>query len=165
MSTKTQPQTSATRWLSSPEMRAWRAFVTASTRLQEAFDRDLAPHGLSMPDYEVLAHLSEAPDRRLRMSELADISLISRSRLSHRMKVLEGAGWVTREMCVDDRRGFFAVMTEAGWQKIVAAAPDHVASVRRHLIDVLTTEELEVMAAAFEKVVAGLRSNANVCEQ
>lgn len=156
-------ETTATRWLSAPEMRAWRAFVIGSTRLQEAFDRDLADHGLSMADYEVLAHLSEAPDRRLRMSELADISLISRSRLSHRMKVLEAAGWVTREMCIDDRRGFFAVMTDAGWEKIVAAAPDHVRSVRRHLIDVLTPEELEVIAGAFERVVAGLRSSTDVC--
>lgn len=154
-----------TRWLSTAEMRAWRAFVIGSTRLQEAFDRDLAIHGLSMADYEVLAHLSEAPGRRLRMSELAEISLISRSRLSHRMKVLESQGWVTREMCVDDRRGFFAVMTESGWQKIVTAAPDHVASVRCHLIDVLTPEEMAVLAGAFEKVVEGLRASSDVCEQ
>lgn len=161
----TPSTTAEVRWLTSPEMRAWRAFVIGSTRLAEAFDRDLAPHGLSMADYEVLAHLSEAPDRRLRMSELAEISLVSRSRLSHRMKVLEAAGWVTREVCVDDRRGFFAVMTEAGWRKIVSAAPDHVASVRRHLIDVLTAKELEVLAGAFEKVVASLRSTSQVCEQ
>jgi DNA-binding MarR family transcriptional regulator len=155
--------TTTTRWLTPAEMRAWRAFVIGSTRLQEAFDRDLVDHGLSMADYEVLAHLSEAPGRQLRMSELADISLISRSRLSHRMKVLEAAGWVTRQVCTEDRRGSFAVMREEGWRKIVAAAPDHVASVRRHLIDVLTPEELEVIAGAFERVVAGLRSSSDVC--
>jgi DNA-binding MarR family transcriptional regulator len=153
-----------TRWLNAEEMRAWRAFVIGSTRLQEAFDRDLVDHDLSMADYEVLAHLSEAPGRRLRMSELADISLISRSRLSHRMKVLESMGWVTREVCTDDRRGFFAVMTDSGWEKIVAAAPDHVASVRKHLIDVLTPEEMAVVATAFERVVAGLRSQGEAYE-
>lgn len=157
--------TQSVRWLTSPEMRGWRAFVIGSTRLTESFDRDLAPHGLSMADYEVLAHLSEAPGRRLRMSELAEISLISRSRLSHRMKVLESAGWVTREVCVDDRRGFFAVMTEEGWSKIVSAAPDHVRSVRRHLIDVLTPAELEVLAGAFEKVIASLRTTSEVCSE
>lgn len=147
------------KWLSAAEMKAWRAYVIASTRLSEAFDRDLAPHGLSMADYEVLAHLSEAPGRRMRMSELADISLISRSRLSHRMKVLEAAGWVTRETCPDDRRGSFAVMTKAGWEKIDTAAPDHVESVRRHLIDVLTPAEMAVVAEGFERLIGKLRSS------
>lgn len=150
---------SMTKWLTPAEMKAWRAYVTASARLAEAFDRDLASHGLSMADYEVLAHLSEAPDRRMRMSELADIALISRSRLSHRMKVLEAAGWVTRESCPDDRRGSFAVMTESGWKKIVQAAPDHVSSVRRHLIDVLSASELAMVADSFERTIGKIRAN------
>lgn len=147
-----------TRWLTPEEMKAWRAYVIGSRRLSEAFDRDLAPHDLSGADYEVLAHLSEAPGRRMRMSELAEIALISRSRLSHRMKVLESAGWVQRESCPEDGRGSFAVMTEAGWKKIVEAAPDHVASVRDHLIDVLTPQELAIVAEAFGRVIAKLRS-------
>jgi DNA-binding MarR family transcriptional regulator len=140
-------------------MRAWRAYVIASTRLAEAFERDLAAHGLSLADYEVLAHLSEAEGRRLRMSDLADISLISRSRLSHRMKVLEELGWVTREVCTDDRRGSFAVLTEKGWERIVQAAPDHVESVRRHLIDVLDGDEREALASGFERVIATMRAD------
>lgn len=148
-----------TKWLTPEEMRAWRAYVIGSTRLSEAFDRDLAPHGLSMADYEVLAHLSEAPGRRMRMSELAEIALISRSRLSHRMKVLESSGWVVREPCPEDRRGNIAVMTEAGWQKIFTAAPDHVESVRRHLIDALTPQELTTLADAFERLLTQLRAS------
>lgn len=147
------------RWLTPEEMRAWRAYVIGSTRLSEAFDRDLAPHGLSGADYEVLAHLSEAPGRRMRMSELADIALMSRSRLSHRMKVLESQGWVVRESCPDDRRGSFAVMTQSGWEKIYSAAPDHVESVRTHLIDVLTPSELAVIAEGFERVISKLRAS------
>ena len=80
------------KWLTPGEMRAWRAYIIASRRLYEALDRDLADHGLSMADYEVITQLSDAPQRRMRMSELAENSLLSRSRLSHRMKVLEVAG-------------------------------------------------------------------------
>lgn len=139
-------------WLNPDEMRAWRAYIVASRRLYEAFERDLADHGLSMADYEVISYLSEAPERRVRMSELAQASLLSRSRLSHRMKVLEEAGIVRRESCSDDRRGAFAVLTEKGWQTIVAAAPDHVTSVRERFIDLLKSDELELLASVFERV-------------
>lgn len=146
-------------WLNPEEMRAWRAYIIASRRLYEAFERDLASHGLSMADYEVIAYLSEAPDRRARMSELAAASLLSRSRLSHRMKVLEEAGIVRRESCNDDRRGAFAVLTEKGWQTIVAAAPDHVASVRTRFIDLLQKDELATLATIFERVGAKLQES------
>ncbi len=148
-----------TKWLTPREMRAWRAYVIASRRLSEALDRDLSPHGLSMADYDVIAHLSEAPERRMRMSELADLSLLSRSRLSHRMKVMEEAGLVKRESCDDDRRGSFAVLTEKGWQAIVAAAPDHVSSVRTRLIDVIDSNEQDTLASMFERVGQRLKEN------
>ena len=118
----------APRWLNPTEMKAWRSYIIASRRMLEALDTDLDGHDLSMADYEILAQLSDAPERKMRMSELAEIALLSRSRLSHRMKVMEKAGWVKREACPSDKRGYFAVMTAKGWKAIVAAAPDHVES-------------------------------------
>ena len=90
------------RWLNPREMKAWRAYIIASRRLLEALDTDLVGFDLSMADYEVLAQLSDAPGRRMRMSELAELAMVSKSRLSHRMKVMEKAGWVKRETCKED---------------------------------------------------------------
>ncbi|MDP1712647.1 MAG: MarR family transcriptional regulator [Candidatus Nanopelagicaceae bacterium] len=147
------------RWLNPVEMRAWRSYIIASRRLLEALDTDLAGHDLSMPDYEILAQLSDAPERKMRMSELADIAMLSRSRLSHRMKVMEKAGWIRREACPDDKRGYFAVMTPKGWKAIVAAAPDHVESVRTRFVDQLTRADQIALAQIFEKVGTALRAN------
>ena len=147
------------RWLNPAEMKAWRRYIIASRRLLEALDSDLDCHELSMADYEVLAQLSDAPDRRMRMSELADVAMLSRSRLSHRMKVMEKEGWVRREACPDDKRGFFAVMTPKGWKAIVAAAPDHVESVRGRFVDLLSKEDQKVLAEIFSRVEDGLRTN------
>lgn len=138
-------------------MKAWRSYIIASRRLLEALDLDLDGHGLSMADYEVLAQLSDAPGRRLRMSELAEIAMLSKSRLSHRMKVMERAGWVRREVCTEDRRGSFAVMTEAGWKAIVKAAPSHVASVRQRYLDHLSVKDQEDVAKIFERLQSELR--------
>jgi DNA-binding MarR family transcriptional regulator len=129
------------RWLNAAEMKAWRRYIIASRRLLEALDSDLEDHELSMADYEVLAQLSDAPERKMRMSELADVAMLSRSRLSHRIKVMEKAGWVKREACPVDKRGYFAVMTAKGWKAIVAAAPDHVESVRGRFLDHLSKED------------------------
>lgn len=138
-------------------MKAWRSYIIASRHLLEALDNDLDGHDLSMPDYEILAQLSDAPERRLRMSELAEITLLSRSRLSHRMKVMEKAGWVKRESCPSDKRGFFAVMTPKGWKAIVAAAPDHVASVRSRFVDHLSNQEQVVLAGIFSRIEESFR--------
>ena len=145
------------RWLNAAEMRAWRRYIIASRRLLEALDDDLAAHDISMADYEVLAQLSEAPDRRMRMSELADVAMISRSRLSHRIKVMEKSGWVKREACPIDKRGYFAVMTPKGWKAIVAAAPDHVASVRERFLDALDKSDQKVLAEIFERVATRIK--------
>jgi DNA-binding MarR family transcriptional regulator len=145
------------KWLSPTEMAAWRRYIVASRRLIEALDTDLDQHDLSMADYEILAQLSDAPDRRMRMAELAEIAMLSRSRLSHRMKVMEDAGWVRREACPDDKRGFFAVMTAKGLKAIVAAAPDHVASVRSRFVDKLSKADQIVLAEIFERVGNDLR--------
>jgi len=147
----------APQWLSPAEMKAWRSYIIASRHLLEALDNDLVGHDLSMPDYEILAQLSDAPERRLRMSELAEITLLSRSRLSHRMKVMEKAGWVKREACPSDKRGFFAVMTPKGWKAIVAAAPDHVASVRSRFVDHLSSQEQVVLAGIFSRIEESFR--------
>ena len=145
-------------WLNPTEMAAWRRYIVASRRLIEALDTDLDQHDLSMADYEILAQLSDAPDRRMRMAELAEIAMLSRSRLSHRMKVMEEAGWVRREACPDDKRGFFAVMTAKGWKAIVAAAPDHVASVRSRFVDKLSKADQIILTEIFERVGNDLRA-------
>ena len=155
-----QNATSTTpRWLTPVEMKAWRNYIIASRHLLEALDTDLVGHDLSMPDYEILAQLSDAPGRKMRMSELAEIAMLSRSRLSHRMKVMERAGWIRRESCPEDKRGYFAVMTPKGWKAIVAAAPDHVESVRTRFIDHLTRADQVALAQIFEKVGVALRAN------
>jgi DNA-binding MarR family transcriptional regulator len=148
-------------WLTPTEMAAWRRYIIASRRLLEALDTDLDQHDLTMADYEILAQLSDAPERRMRMAELAEIAMLSRSRLSHRMKVMEEAGWVRREACPDDKRGFFAVMTAKGWKAIVAAAPDHVASVRSRFVDKLSKADQIALAEIFERVGNDLRSEIN----
>ena len=150
---------STPRWLNPTEMKAWRGYIIASRRLLEALDLDLDAHELSMADYEILAQLSDAPDRSMRMSELADVAMLSRSRLSHRMKVMEKAGWVKRVACEDDKRGYYAVMTPKGWKAIVAAAPDHVESVRNRFVDHLNKADQVAIAEIFERVTKSLREN------
>ena len=151
------PSAPTPKWLNPREMRAWRSYIIASRRLLDALDTDLDCHDLTMPDYEVLAQLSDAPGRRLRMSELAEIAMISKSRLSHRMKVMEKAGWVRRELCEEDRRGSWAIMTDRGWKAIVAAAPAHVGSVRARFVDHLTTKDQEDLAKIFDRLLVQLR--------
>ena len=147
-----------TEWLSDSEQRSWRAWLAASTLLEDRLTRDLvAAKGLTMADYEILVRLSEHPERRIRMSELAELTLSSRSRLSHQIDRMENAGLVTREVCAQDRRGSFAVLTDTGWNMLVASAPDHVASVREHLVDVLTPEEFRALGEASAKIVAHLQ--------
>ena len=140
-------------WLNEDEQRSWRAWLSVSLLLHDRLNRELqAQHGLTMADYEILVRLSEIPERRMRMSDLADVTLSSRSRLSHQIDRMEKAGLVEREHCTDDRRGAFAVLTELGWSTLVATAPDHVASVRAHLVDQLTPAEFAALGAACQKV-------------
>lgn len=150
---KASPQDVSVEWLSTQEQASWRSWLSAVTLLTDRLNRDLlAEHGLSGMDYEILVRLSETPDRRIRMSDLADRTLASRSRLSHQIDRMERAGLVERESCADDRRGAFAVLTDAGWERLVQAAPDHVRSVRDHLVDVLTPEEFAALGAACRKI-------------
>ncbi|MEY4169049.1 MAG: hypothetical protein RLZ94_122 [Actinomycetota bacterium] len=147
-----------TRWLTDDEQRSWRAWIAVSLLLPDRLSRDLQEESeVSLADYVILMHLSEAPDRRLRMSELADATMSSRSRLSHQIDRLSAAGLVDREPCSGDRRGFFAVLTPAGWDFVVQVAPDHVASVRKRLVDVLTPEEFAEFGRLCAKVAEQLR--------
>jgi DNA-binding MarR family transcriptional regulator len=91
------------------------------------------------------------------MSELAEVAMLSKSRLSHRMKVMEKAGWIRRQECEVDRRGSWAVMTDKGWRAIVAAAPDHVSSVRRRFLDQLSVKEQEALTSTFAHLTEELR--------
>jgi DNA-binding MarR family transcriptional regulator len=134
------------RWLDAQEMRAWRGLLDMNRLLFEQINRELSRRsGLSSADYEVLVRLSEAPDRRLRMSELAIQSLSSKSRLSHQVSRLERQGWIRREDCPTDRRGAFATMTDAGYAVLEEAAKGHVQDVRRHLLDHLDAEQVRAL--------------------
>ncbi|MFD6756455.1 MULTISPECIES: MarR family winged helix-turn-helix transcriptional regulator [Micromonospora] len=133
-----------TRWLDPDEQRTWRAFLAASRALMDTLDRELQRDaGMPHAYYEILVRLSEAPERRLRMSELADVTGSSRSRLSHAVTRLEAAGWVRREDCPTDRRGQIAWLTDDGFATLAAAAPGHVEGVRRHLFDALSPAQVD----------------------
>src|SRR6478736_4649173 len=140
------------RWLTDTEQQSWRAFITGSRRLLEALDADLKAQGLNHDDYGVLVALSESDGDRLRMAELADLSVESRSRLSHHIGRLEKRGLVARETCPDDRRGTWAVLTAEGRATIEAVAPHHVAGVREYFLDKISSEELATIAEAFTRV-------------
>jgi DNA-binding MarR family transcriptional regulator len=146
-----------TRWLSQDEQCTWRAFLTAMRLLTDQLDRELQ-RDANMPHtyYEILVALSEAPGRRLRMNQLADLCQSSRSRLSHAVSRLEEAGWVRREACPTDKRGAEAVLTDAGFAAIEAAAPGHVEGVRRHLFDVLTEEQIRQLGEISASIRDGL---------
>jgi len=145
------------RWLSDEEQEAWRAYVRLARLLFRQLDRDLHPYGLSTNDYEILVELSEAPERRLRMTELADLTAQSRSRLSHQVTRMEAKGLVRRDACDGDKRGMFAVITPRGMATMGRVAPSHVDSVRRHFIGQLTPEQLATLKEASQPVLDKLR--------
>ncbi|MEV0806923.1 MarR family transcriptional regulator [Micromonospora sp. NPDC050200] len=146
-----------TRWLDPDEQRTWRAFLTASRALMDTLDRELQRDaGMPHAYYEILVRLSEAPRRQLRMSELADLTGSSRSRLSHAAARLESAGWIRREDCPTDRRGQIAVLTDDGFAVLAAAAPGHVEGVRHHLFDALSPAQVDQLRRISETLVAHL---------
>lgn len=147
-----------TRWLDEQENRIWRAFVEATGRISSQLSDSLKQSSdLTLDDYEVLVHLSEAEPRRLRMTELSHRLLHSQSRLTQRIDRLAKKGLVVREKCPEDRRGTFAVLTDQGMAAIVAAAPGHVADVRRSLIDLIEPDERSVVAEVLERLAAAAR--------
>ncbi|MET8229992.1 MarR family transcriptional regulator [Micromonospora sp. NPDC005298] len=151
----------ATRWLDEREDRAWRGYRRMRRLLDLELARELTQDaGLSEADYDVLSDLSETPHGRLRLRELADLMLWSRSRLSHHLTRMQQRGLVTREECADDARGSVVALTPAGRLAIESAAPGHVAAVRRHLIDLLTPAEIDALGALTHRVVDHLGARA-----
>ena len=149
--------TDDTRWLDDDEQRTWRAFLTAQRLLFDRLERQVQRDaGIPMAYFEILVQLSEAPNRTLRMSQLADSSLTSRSRLSHAVARLEAAGWVRRRACAEDRRGAWAELTPAGLAKLEDTAPGHVETVRADLFDALTAAQQAALRDASEALVAHL---------
>ncbi|NUP49514.1 MAG: MarR family transcriptional regulator [Catenulispora sp.] len=146
------------RWLSEQEMRAWTGFLAAGALVERRIEQHLKEEaGLSHPQYEILVRLSAAPDGSLRMTELAEALLTSKSGLTYQITQLEKAGLTERRSCPTDVRGVFAVLTDAGRERLEKAAPGHVAVVREALIDVLTPEQLDVLADGLTEVSRRLR--------
>jgi DNA-binding MarR family transcriptional regulator len=141
------------RWLDVREQRAWRSLMTMQDGLSEFLERQLRHRcGLSNADYQVLAHLSEATDGRLRSFELGDLLRWEKSRLSQHLGRMQNRGLVSRERCRTDQRGAVVAITPRGGELITAAAPQHVADVRDALIDHLTPTELETLSTIGDKV-------------
>lgn len=139
-------------------MRAWRGFVTTSPDLLNAIERDLDAFGLDTGDYQLLAMLSEAPDHRLKMCDLADTLRLSRSGLTRRMDGVVKAKYVERIQDKDDRRVSFAHLTTKGYEYLKKIAPLHLRDVRSRMIDLLNDQEIKALGSAFTKINAGLRS-------
>ncbi len=147
--------TTNTRWLTAEEQRIWRSFLGACQSLLGAVDAELIRDaGMPLGYYEILVRLSEAPDRALRMTQLATASTYSKSRLSHAVARLEERGWVERRDCPTDRRGQIAQLTDDGMAVLEASAPGHVDQVRRSLIDVLTPEQVRQLGEICAAVIA-----------
>jgi DNA-binding MarR family transcriptional regulator len=145
------------RWLSDREERAWRSLQFMQMRLEGALARQLAADaGLSYPDYLVLVALTDRSDGRLRLFELARDLGWEKSRASHHVGRMVDRRLVKRQQCESDRRGFFVVVTAKGRREIEAAAPGHVAAVRRLFVDRLTPEQLGVIGDAAELVLAAM---------
>jgi DNA-binding MarR family transcriptional regulator len=135
-------------WLSDREQRAWMGYRRMRTLLDLQLARDLnRDSGLSEPDYDVLSTLSEVDDSRWRAGDLAERLSWSTSRLTHHVNRMQARGLVAREGCADDGRGAVICLTSDGWATLRAAAPRHVRSVREHFIDLLTEEQIDVLAA------------------
>ncbi|WP_431680576.1 MarR family winged helix-turn-helix transcriptional regulator [Kitasatospora sp. KL5] len=147
-----------TPWLSTREQQFWRAHLEVSKLLEYQLSRELQPHNLAINDYEILVVLSEAPERRMRMTDLATATLQSKSRLSHQITRMEGAGLVLRQECPGDRRGLFAHLTDQGWETLQKVAPDHVRSVRSHFVDRFTPEQIDALYEALAPVADHLRA-------
>jgi DNA-binding MarR family transcriptional regulator len=150
--------TTEARWLDASQQQSWRALVMGMTLLLDRLDADLRRgFDISLAEYEILVRLSERPERRLRMAQLADAMAHSRSRVTHTVKRMEKAGWVHRADSEEDGRGVVCAMTEQGYDLLVRMAPTHVNGVRDYLVDLASGDDLEalgrVMNAVADKLV------------
>ncbi|MFG3410138.1 MarR family winged helix-turn-helix transcriptional regulator [Streptomyces sp. NPDC048142] len=153
----TTASTGAPRWLTDEEQHTWRAYLHATTLLEDHLDRQLQ-RDAGMPHiyYGLLVQLSQAPHRRMRMTELARNAKITRSRLSHAIARLEKNGWVRREDCPSDKRGQNAVLTADGYDMLRRSAPGHVEAVRQAMFDRLTPEQVSSLGEIMRVLATGL---------
>ena len=148
-----------TRWLNDEEMRLWRAFLVVAMGVPAQLDAQLKEVStLSLDDYEVLVHLSEADEQRVRMSELSAKLLHSRSRLTQRVDRLATRGLVRREKCTDDGRGTWAVLTDDGYTALRSAAPQHVEDVRANLFDHLHDDDVAALMPVMERIAQAIET-------
>lgn len=149
-----------TDWLDDRQQHIWRSWLQLNRELPAVLARELQESSdLSMADFEVLVNLTDVPDGRLRISELATGMAWERSRVSHHLKRMEQRGLVDRAGCPDDRRGSFVGITPAGRTAIEGAAPGHVDAVRRLVVDALTADELATLGQLTDKLIAHLQGN------
>lgn len=154
----------AERWLGADELAAWMSYVAATALLESELDRQLQrDSGMPHAYYQILAMLSEVPGRTLRMSDLAEITQSSQSRLSHAVTRLERRGWICRRPCPDDRRSTLATLTDAGFAALAAAAPGHVRTVRQYLFDRLSFEQVRQLRDICATVVSGISADGPLC--
>lgn len=145
------------RWLDESEARAWRGLQVMHAQLAARLARQLAEDSdLSYQDYVVLVALTDRPDGRMRMFELGDVLAWEKSRVSHHVSRMAARGLVTRERCPHDNRGTYVVLTPEGRAAIEAAAPGHVAAVRHYVVDRLTPDQLDALAAIADTVLEAL---------
>lgn len=142
-----------TRWLAEHELQAWRNLNIMYSQLSGVLARELAGSGLSYPDYLVLALLSDQPEQRVRPSEMGCLLGWEKSRVSHHVARMERRGLVERERCPTDQRGWLIAMTDTGRATIAAAAPEHVEAVRRHVIGLLTDDEITTLDRICQKIL------------
>jgi DNA-binding MarR family transcriptional regulator len=142
-------------WLSEDEERVWRGWLRLNAELTAALQRELqAESGLSMSDYEVLVDLTDDPDGRIRVTELAGLLQWERSRVSHHVTRMERRGLVQREECADDGRGAYVAITPAGRTAIEQAAPGHARAVRRLVFDALRADEVRSLESTVDVLLA-----------
>src|SRR6266581_8782020 len=147
------------RWLTEKEQQAWRGLLRMTSQLNARMNRKLLQeYGISLPDYEVLVVLSETPEGRLRVFEVADALAWEQSRVSHQLARMQRRGLVAREECPTDARGAFAVLTEAGRAAIERAAPAHVETVRQLVFDGVSPGELATLTALTSRVLGRLQA-------
>ena len=147
-----QPSPSDAVWLSDAEQASWRAVLRGTRLLERSLDRALHAHDIQLSEYEILSMLSESGPNRLRMSDLAAMVVQSRSRLTHTAKRLEQRGWVTREACLDDRRGVELVLTPDGLREVQEMSRIHVQSVHESILDIMTAEQFQALGDAMALV-------------
>jgi DNA-binding MarR family transcriptional regulator len=136
-----------------PRLATWAAFLRAHARVVRELERELqAEQRMALTDYDVLVQLAAADDRRLRMSELADRLLLSRSGVTRLVDRLVAQGFVTREICDTDRRGQWAALTDAGLDRLRAASPTHLRGVGEHFLDRMSADELASMQAILARL-------------